>query len=73
MVCFLLHPAVVTGSLPAGIHPVFSKCIIMATVTRTLKLPFLRLNRVKAEELARLQARNTGVADAILAMPKEVP
>ena len=42
----------------------------MATVTRTLKLPFLRLNRVKAEELARLQARNTEVANAILAMPK---
>jgi len=42
----------------------------MATVTRTLELPFLRLNRVKAEELARLQARNTEVANAILAMPK---
>jgi len=42
----------------------------MATVTRTLKLPFLRLNRVKAEELARLQARHTEVAHAILAMPK---
>jgi putative transposase len=44
--------------------------ITMATVTKTLKLPFLRLNRVKAEELARLQARNTEVANAILAMPK---
>jgi len=42
----------------------------MATVTKTLKLPFLRLNRVKAEELARLQARNTEIAHAILAMPK---
>jgi hypothetical protein len=42
----------------------------MATVTKTLKLPFLRLNRVKAEELARLQAHNTEVANAILAMPK---
>jgi len=42
----------------------------MATVTRTLKLPFLRLNRVKAEELARFQARHTEIAHAILAMPK---
>jgi hypothetical protein len=44
--------------------------ITMATVTKTLKLPFLRLNRVKAEELARLQSRNTEVANTILAMPK---
>ncbi len=42
----------------------------MATVTKTLKLPFLRLNRVKAEELARLQARNTEAANWILALPK---
>ena len=42
----------------------------MSTATKTLKLPFLRLNHAKAEEFARLQALNTSVANALLAMPK---
>ena len=44
----------------------------MATVTLTLKLPFLDLNAVKAEEFERLQALNTTVANEILKMPHEV-
>ena len=43
----------------------------MATLTKTLKLPFLRLNQVKAEEFARLERMNTDVANRILALPKE--
>jgi len=43
----------------------------MATLTKTLKLPFLRLNKAKAEEFARLERLNTDVANRILAMPKE--
>ena len=43
----------------------------MATLTKTLKLPFLRLNQAKAEELARLEALNTEVANRILTMPKD--
>lgn len=43
----------------------------MATQTLTLKLPFLRLNAVKAAELARLAAANVVVANRILALPKE--
>jgi len=39
------------------------------STTKTLKLPFLRLNCVKADEFARLQALNTSTANAILAMP----
>jgi len=31
----------------------------MSTITETLKLPFLRLNRAKAEEFAYLQLLNT--------------
>jgi hypothetical protein len=42
----------------------------MSTATKTLKLPFLRLNRAKAEEFARLQALNTTVANALLALPQ---
>src|SRR5215471_14464076 len=42
----------------------------MSTATKTLKLPFLRLNRAKADEFARLQALNTAVANTILALPK---
>jgi len=42
----------------------------MSIATKTLKLPFLRLNRAKAEEFARLQTLNTTVANAIIAMPK---
>src|SRR5947207_14831773 len=42
----------------------------MSTATKTLKLPFLRLNRAKAEEFAQLQALNTSVANTILALPK---
>jgi hypothetical protein len=41
----------------------------MSTVTKTLKLPFLRLNRVKTDEFACLQALNTSTANAILARP----
>ena len=43
----------------------------MAIPTKTLKLPFLRLNKVKAQEFARLERLNTDVANQILAMPKE--
>lgn len=42
----------------------------MSTATKILKLPFLRLNRAKAEEFARLQTLNTSVANDILALPK---
>jgi putative transposase len=42
----------------------------VATATRTLKLPFLRLNANKAQEFARLQSLNTELANRILAMPK---
>jgi putative transposase len=42
----------------------------MSTATKTFKLPFLRLNRAKAEEFARLQALNTSVANAILVLSK---
>jgi IS605 OrfB family transposase len=42
----------------------------MATLTKTLKLPFLRLNKAKAQEFARLERLNTEVANQILAMPK---
>lgn len=42
----------------------------MSIPTKTLKLPFLRLNRAKAAECARLQALNTATANAILALPK---
>ena len=42
----------------------------MSTATKTLKLPFLRLNRAKAGEFARLQTLNTSTANAILALPK---
>lgn len=42
----------------------------MATATKTLKLPFHRLNQAKAEEFARLQEINTAVANSILAIPK---
>jgi hypothetical protein len=42
----------------------------MATLTKTLKLPFLRLNKAKAQEFARLECLNTEVANQILAMPK---
>lgn len=42
----------------------------MATLTKTLKLPFLRLNQAKASEFARLEALNTNVANRILTLPK---
>jgi len=42
----------------------------MSTAIKTLKLPFLRLNRAKADEFARLQTLNTSVANGILALPK---
>jgi hypothetical protein len=42
----------------------------MSTTTKTLKLPFSRLNRNKANEFARLQTLNTSVANAIVARPK---
>jgi putative transposase len=42
----------------------------MSTATKTLKLPFLKLNRAKAEEFARLQALNTSTANGILALSK---
>lgn len=43
----------------------------MAALTKTLKLPFLRLNRAKADEFLRLERLNTEVANTILSMPKE--
>lgn len=43
----------------------------MATHTKTLKLPFLRLNSSKADLFARLERLNTEVANQILVMPKE--
>src|SRR6266702_8517103 len=42
----------------------------MSTATKTLKLPFLRLNRAKVEEFTRLQTLNTSVANAILALSR---
>lgn len=42
----------------------------MATVSRTLKLPFLWLNQSKRDEFARLQSVNTTVANGILGLPK---
>ena len=42
----------------------------VATATKTLKLPFLRLNANKAKEFAQLQSLNTQLANRILAMPK---
>ena len=42
----------------------------MATATKTLKLPFLRLNANKAKEFAQLQSLNTQLGNRILAMPK---
>src|SRR5262245_8731605 len=43
----------------------------MSTATKTLELPFLRLNRTKADEFTRLQALNTRVANGLLAVPKQ--
>jgi putative transposase len=43
----------------------------MAVATKTLKLPFLRLNQAKAEEFARLQALNTALANELLARPRK--
>ncbi len=43
----------------------------MALVTKTLKLPFLRLNRAKAAEFLRLQTLNTELANKVLAIPKK--
>lgn len=42
----------------------------MSTIEKTIKLPFLRLNRAKVEEFTSLQSLNTPVANNILAMPK---
>ena len=42
----------------------------MSTITKTIKLPFLRLNQAKVEEFTYLQSLNTPVANNILAMPK---
>lgn len=44
----------------------------MAIATKTLKLPFLRLNKAKAEDFARLQVINTDVANSILEMPRDI-
>lgn len=43
----------------------------MATVTKTLKLAFHRLNQSKAADFARLQAVNTDLANRVLAIPKK--
>ncbi len=42
----------------------------LSTIAKTIKLPFLRLNRAKVEEFTYLQSLNTPVADNSLAMPK---
>ena len=42
----------------------------MSTITKTIKLPFLRLNRAKVEEFTYLQSLNTPVVNNILAVPK---
>lgn len=42
----------------------------MTTATKTLKLPFLGLNKSKRDEFARLQSINTQTANEIVAMPK---
>lgn len=42
----------------------------MATLTKTLKLPFLRLSKAKASEWATLAQLNTNVANQILSLPK---
>jgi hypothetical protein len=42
----------------------------MAIATLTLKLPFLRLNQMKAQEFLRLQQLNTGIANQLLTIPK---
>ena len=42
----------------------------MSIATKTLKLPFLGLNRAKSDEFARLQALNTRTANTMLALPK---
>ena len=43
----------------------------MATISLTLKLPFLKLNQCKAVEFERLTNLNTEVANSLLEMPKE--
>jgi IS605 OrfB family transposase len=45
-------------------------CCFVATATRTLKLPFLKLNANKAKDFSRLQSLNTQLANRVLAMPK---
>jgi putative transposase len=45
--------------------------VSVATATKTLKLPFLRLNQAKAAEFLRLQALNTELANRVLAIPKK--
>ena len=42
----------------------------MATITLTLKLPFLNLNQNKVQEFERLTCLNTEVANQMLALPK---
>ena len=43
----------------------------MATISLTLKLPFLKLNQCKSVEFERLTALNTEVANSLLEMPKK--
>ena len=43
----------------------------MAQLTLTLKLPFFRLNQVKAQELDRLTTVNTAVANELLSVDKK--
>jgi putative transposase len=42
----------------------------MASITLTLKLPFLSLNRNRRDEFERLTALNTDVANSILSLPR---
>ena len=44
----------------------------MVTATKTLKLPFLDLNKTKKKLFFKVQELNTELANAILVMPKEV-
>jgi hypothetical protein len=48
-----------------------SKKTDVKDVTKTLKLPLLDLNAVKAEEFSRLGVLNTALANRILALPLE--
>jgi putative transposase len=49
----------------------YRKIGLVAVATKTLKLPFLRLNQAKAAEFLQLQTLNTELANRVLAIPKK--